>query len=151
MSLNIRPLMAEDRREWEALFHAYREFHKLPLDNSVSDNVWGWLMDSSHPCFGLSAESDGNIAGIAHYHVSPNSIVGDAILHLDDLYTSPTHRGHGVATQLIERLGGIARDHHASEIRWVTNGWNSEARNYYRKISTETDWVTFTRSASIVS
>ncbi|MBX3079247.1 MAG: GNAT family N-acetyltransferase [Cryobacterium sp.] len=147
MSFNIRPLLAEDRGQWEPLFHAYREFHKLSFDSLVSDKVWGWLMDGNHPCFGLSAESDGILAGIAHYHVSPNSIVGGAILYLDDLYTSPIYRGRGVATQLIERLGDIARDQHAGDIRWVTNGWNSEARKFYRKISTETDWVTFTKTA----
>ncbi|MFD4422152.1 GNAT family N-acetyltransferase [Agromyces sp. NPDC058484] len=139
----VRAGEQRDAVEWAELYHGFRVFHHLPRDERIVDRVWEWVMDCSHPSRLIVAELDGQIVGFAQFRLSPRTILGDLLMNLDDLYTSPIVRGRGVASALFSELERVARENGAGEIQWVTNPWNEVARSYYRRISEETDWVTY--------
>jgi len=110
--------------------------------------VWTWLMDPAHPTRGLAAEVGGRVVGIAHFRRFSRPIVGAEGLFLDDLFTLPQARGHGVGTALLRRLAETARDEGASLVRWITAADNATARALYDRVATQTPWVTYDLAAA---
>jgi len=144
----VRPVAPEDRGDWEACFRGYREFYRLEHRDEVIDTVWTWLMDPAHPTRGLAAEVGGRVVGIAHFRRFSRPIVGAEGLFLDDLFTLPQARGHGVGTALLRRLAETARDEGASLVRWITAADNATARALYDRVATQTPWVTYDLAAA---
>ncbi|WP_157962517.1 GNAT family N-acetyltransferase [Homoserinimonas sp. OAct 916] len=143
--MEFRGLEASDYEAWYALFRGYREFHHIPESAENIDRVWGWLRDPLHPSTTILAIEERSILGFANFRIRPRSIVGDHVIDLDDLYTDPNTRGRGVASSLIRELEFWARDHGCSEIHLQTNDWNTNAREFYRKIAEEMPWITIVK------
>lgn len=143
MTVIIRSVAPEDREGWAAAYRGYREFYEEPQDETKIDLVWGWLHDAGHQVRGLVAELDGRIVGIAHYRAFARPLAGGTGLYLDDLFTQPEARGHGVGTALIGRLKEIALEEGATVVRWITAADNASARSVYDRVATATPWVTY--------
>lgn len=142
-SIVVRPVAANDREAWAALYRGYRDFYSKPHDPAVYDTVWGWLMDANHQSRALVAELDGQLLGLGHFRSFSRPIDGAHGLYLDDLFTSPEARGTGAGTAILHRLAEIARDEGASLVRWITADTNTTARSLYDRLATQTPWVTY--------
>ena len=57
---------------------------------------------------------------------------GGDILHIDELYVKPAHRGRGVATRFFKHIPRTFKDIVAFQLE--VNSSNSKAKNYYRKL-----------------
>ena len=139
----VRPVEPGDREVWGRLFAGYRTFYELAEDPAVVDRVWSWLGDASHEEDGLVALVDDRVVGFAHHRLYSRPSEGETGLFLDDLFTDPEARGHGVGRALIARLTEVARDRGAVKVRWVTAPDNHMAQRLYDDVADRTDWLTY--------
>jgi len=56
------------------------------------------------------------------------------MLYVDELWTAPPYRNHGVAKILMEKVFKLAKDLDLLRIRLYVGADNSVARNYYKKV-----------------
>lgn len=131
----IRPVTAADRDDWAPLWNGYNAFYErvgpTALSAAVTDQTWSRLLDPSEQMYGLVAEVDGRVIGLAHYlfHRTTTMLAYTCLLH--DLFTSPEARGHGVGRALIEAVDEAARQAGSTRVYWQTHHTNSTARALY--------------------
>jgi len=57
---------------------------------------------------------------------------GGDVLHIDELYVKPEHRGYGVATQFFRKL--LRSEHGAVALQLEVTPSNKRALNYYKRL-----------------
>jgi GNAT superfamily N-acetyltransferase len=138
--VSVREVAAQDRADWSALFVDYGVFYGEEFGADVTDGVWAWLMDPAHQVKALVAELDGRIVGFTNYRRTWDTFTAGPSWFLDDLYTAPDGRGHGVATALIAAVGEKAD---GGDVRWITAADNTTAQRVYDRVAIRTSWVTY--------
>lgn len=141
--LSVRPVHPSDEHRWRELFRGYRGFYHLAESEEVVSRVWGWLMDRTHECNGLVAETDQGVVGIAEYRRFSRPSTGSVGIWLDDLFTDPEVRGRGAGRALIASIQQIAADEGRSVLRWITGDDNAQAQVLYDQVATKTNWLTY--------
>jgi GNAT superfamily N-acetyltransferase len=63
--------------------------------------------------------------------------------YLQDLFTLPSARGHGVARALIEAVAVQARAHGAARYYWLTQQHNAAARALYDKVASQRGFIRY--------
>ncbi len=137
----IRPLSHDDQEAWNALACGYKEFYKTSVSAAQYEATWQRLIRQDG-VFGLGAEVDGKLVGLAHYlfHTSPWSMT---VCYLEDLFVAPEARGHGVAKALIEAVARVARESGASRFYWSTHESNRTARALYDKVAKHVGFIRY--------
>ena len=144
MATSVSRLQAEDRADWEVLYHGYAEFYQVPMTDQILDTVWGWIHDDENPFFGLIAKDEnGKALGLMHCRQMPSPLRGAQVGFLDDLFVSPDARGQGVVEKLYAALNDLGRQQGWPFIRWITAENNYRGRAVYDKLSEKTHWVTY--------
>jgi GNAT superfamily N-acetyltransferase len=144
VDIRVRPIEASDRERWAELFRGYREFYGLAAHNeAVVDRVWGWLMNDANEVNAFVADRGGELVGIAHYRRFSRPSNGTVGIYLDDLFTAPDARGHGIGRALIAALRSLASDEGRSVVRWMTAEGNTTARRLYDSVATLSPFVTY--------
>ena len=143
MTVTVRPIESRDEAVWRELFVAYGVFYETEFSEPQISIVWGWLMDPSHPTKGWVAEIDGAVVGIGHMRTHSDTFTGGPAWYLDDLFTAPAARGHGVATAIIAAIRAHADANGGGTISWITAGDNDTAQSVYDKIAARQTWVTY--------
>lgn len=139
----IRPVAAEDRAAWDALYDGYAQFYGVPQTPEMRATVWGWLNDPNHEVSGFIAENDGALVGFAHCRAFARPLAAASGLFLDDLFVSEASRGTGAAAALIDAVKSKAATEGHSIVRWITAADNGRARGLYDKVAQATEWVTY--------
>ena len=139
----VRLLTHADRPAWEPLWQGYQTFYKTSLAPEVTDMTWQRFQDPVEPMHALGAFLDGTLVGIVHYifHRSCWSI--GPYCYLQDLFTAPDARGHGVGRKLIEAVYAAAQEAGASRVYWLTHETNAEAMVLYNKIADRTGFLQY--------
>ena len=135
----IRSISPADRDAWAPLFVAYGVFYETDFSPEVVESTWLRLVTEGSGIDALVAEVDGKVVGFAHYRSHPDTFSTGRDWFLDDLYTDPTARGKGVATELIEHVKNLAD----GTLRWITDETNTTAQRVYEKVAKRTTWVTY--------
>ncbi|MEO1041387.1 MAG: GNAT family N-acetyltransferase [Pseudomonadota bacterium] len=141
----IRALAESDRAAWEPLWQGYLTFYEATLTDEQTEITWNRLLDPAEPVFGLVAETDDGVKGLAHAlpHLSTWAEVG--YLYLEDLFVAPETRGLGLGRALIEDLYRIADQRGISRVYWATKHDNP-ARRLYDQLASESGFVQYRRS-----
>jgi GNAT superfamily N-acetyltransferase len=141
--ITVGPLAASDRADWERLFRAYIAFYEQDHPQSMYDRAWAeFQADTRMHAFG--AWRDGSLAGITHFLTHPTTTAPDDLCYLEDLYTAPEHRGHGIARALIGAVGEWAAAHGCGSVYWQTRQDNATARLLYDKVATYHGFIVYT-------
>lgn len=143
MTATVRPIESRDAAVWRELFTAYGVFYETEFTDPQMDTVWGWLMDSAHPTKAWVAEVGGAVVGFGHLRRHSDTFTGGPAWYLDDLFTAPAARGHGVATGIIAALRAHADANGGGTISWITAADNTSAQSVYDKIAARQTWVTY--------
>lgn len=144
MSVNVRPVAAGDRAQWDGLYHGYADFYQVVQTDEMRDRVWSWLQDPAAESCGLVAEdADGKLLGIAHYRPFARPLSASTGGFLDDLFVTPEARGTGVVDALFDGLRAVAVQNGWSVFRWITAEDNYRGRGMYDRIATKTKWATY--------
>lgn len=141
MSITTLALGAADKGAWEALARGYKEFYKTPTTDAEFATAWERLL-ARDGVYGLGSFLDGKLVGIAHY-LFHTSTWARSNCYLQDLFTLPSARGHGVARSLIEAVAEQARSHGASRYYWLTQQENAVARTLYDKVAKHVGFIRY--------
>jgi GNAT superfamily N-acetyltransferase len=131
----------DDRHAWETLFRAYIDFYERSEPQSMYDRAWEEFGrdDRLHA---LVAKLDGQLVGITHFLEHPSTSSAD-VCYLQDLFTAPEARGHGVGRALIEAVADHARGLGCARLYWQTKTTNAVARRLYDTISQDSSFTVY--------
>lgn len=137
-----RALKETDHASWLALWNGYvaacvAEGIAAP-PAECTDLNWSRLMSNEEQVFGLIAEIEGEPVGFVHYIFHRSTFHVEPICFLQDLFTSPSFRGQGIARSLIEAVSSAATAVGAKRVYWQTAQSNEKAISLYERIATRT-------------
>jgi GNAT superfamily N-acetyltransferase len=146
MSLEIRPLAPADRAAWGALWQGYLAYYKTTLPETIYDSSFARMLSGDdHEFQGRLALLDGKPIGLVHYLFHRHGWKIENVCYLQDLYTAPEARGKGIARALIEAVYAEADKAGAPGVYWLTQDFNTTARQLYDRIGTLTPFVKYAR------
>ncbi len=134
MSITIRPITLSDKARWLELFKEYVIFYKSKVSDEQFELTWQRL-HSDFNMYGLIAELDDQIVGLAHYIFRPSTWEVEDYCYLEDLFVDPMVRGAGVGRALINELEKIAIAKGSKRLYWTTAPDNEVARRLYDKVA----------------
>lgn len=148
MPLVIRPLAAADHADWHRLWTGYLAFYQTTLPETVFAATFARLLDPGHPRQNaLVAELDGRLIGLVHYIYHPHNWRLEDVCYLQDLFVDPEVRGTGAGRALIEAVYATADRNGTPSVYWMTQDFNTTARQLYDRIAKVTPFVKYQREA----
>jgi GNAT superfamily N-acetyltransferase len=146
VSLIVRPLQASDEVEWRRLWKAYLAFYETELPEEIYATHFARLLgDDPQDFHGLVAELDGRLVGLTHYVFHRHGWRIENVCYLQDLYADPEVRGTGVGRALIEAVYAAADAAGAPAVYWLTQEFNTTARQLYDRIGVATPFIKYAR------
>jgi GNAT superfamily N-acetyltransferase len=146
---SIRDLRAADYEDWRPLWDGYNAFYgrrgPKALSESITEATWSRFLDPAEPVHAIVAEAEGRLAGLAHYVFHRSTSRVHDVCYLQDLFTAPAHRGHGIGRRLIEAVYGAARRAGSSRVYWQTHSDNQGARVLYDRLSRHLGFIVYTQ------
>ncbi|MEO0916883.1 MAG: GNAT family N-acetyltransferase [Pseudomonadota bacterium] len=146
MALRVRSLTAADQPHWRDLWRAYLAFYETTLPDAVYDTYFARLLgDDPQDFHGLIAEVDGVPVGLAHFIFHRHGWKVENVCYLQDLYAVPEVRGRGIGRALIEAVYERADAAGAPGVYWLTQDFNTTARQLYDRIGEVTPFIKYAR------
>jgi len=139
----IRPLTPADRSAWEPLWAGYLAFYQTQIPAAITDLTWQRFHDPQIPMHALGAFWDDRLVGIVQYLFHYSAWTIGPYCYLQDLFTVPDVRGHGVGRALIEAVYAAALAAGASRVYWLTQETNTQARALYDQIATRSGFIQY--------
>jgi GNAT superfamily N-acetyltransferase len=141
--LHIRPAIPEDVSTILGFIHELAAYEREPhavvaTEADLLRDGWGEPARFT----ALIAEYDGVAVGFALYFTTYSTWRGHHGIRLEDLYVTPSLRGHGIGKALLARLARIAVDEGCPRLEWDVLDWNEPAIAMYRRIGAKmlTEW-----------
>jgi GNAT superfamily N-acetyltransferase len=139
----IRPIRADERTQWEALWKGYQSFYQVAISDETTAVTWIRLHDPAEPMGALGAYLSGKLCGIAHYLFHRSCwTIGD-YCYLQDLFVAEDARGRGLGGALIQAVERQARAAGASRIYWLTQESNVVARALYDRLAERSGFIQY--------
>lgn len=149
MPVEIRPLTSADRAEWGRLWTDYLTFYEASVTDAVYDTTFARLMaDDPAEFHGALAWVEGRPVGLVHYLFHRHCWRIEDVCYLQDLYADPHVRGQGIGRALIEAVYAAADAAGAPSVYWLTQDFNTTARQLYDRVATLTPFIKYQRPAS---
>lgn len=146
-TLIVRPLRAADKPAWSRLWRAYLAFYETTRPEEIYDIYFERLLgDDPQDYNGLIAEWDGAAVGLTHYLFHRHGWSVENTCYLQDLYAAPEARGKGVGRALIEAVYAEADAAGAPQVYWLTQDFNTTARQLYDRIGVKTPFIKYNRT-----
>ena len=145
MNPTVRPLQARDFDAWHLLWDGYNSFYRHEVTAEVTENTFRRLHEGADGFFGLVAEHEGGLVGLAHANFHPSTWTTRTYCYLEDLFVAGPHRGSGAARALIEALYAEADRRGADSVYWHTQSYNAPARSLYDQVAKSTSYVVYER------
>ena len=147
MPLTIRPLRPDDDAGWRRLWTGYLDFYQTSVPEAVYAATFARLLgDDPQDFSALIAEVDGRPAGLAHYLFHRHCWRIENVCYLQDLFVAPEARGTGLGRALIEAVYARADAAGAPGVYWLTQDFNTEARQLYDRIARVSPFLRYNRA-----
>lgn len=143
--MTIRPLTAEDQPQWRKLWTGYLAFYDTSVSEDVMATTFARFLDPARPQWALVAEQDGRLIGLVHYIFHPHNWRIEDVCYLQDLYVDPAVRGGGTGRALIEAVYAAADANGTPSVYWLTQDFNTGARQLYDRIGRVTPFIRYQR------
>ena len=145
-SVGVRPVNASDKEAWSRLWEAYLAFYETSRPQEIYDVYFDRLIGDDPQDFkGLLAEVDGKPVGLTHYLFHRHGWSIENTCYLQDLYADPAVRGKGIGRALIEAVYQEADAAGAPSVYWLTQDFNTTARQLYDRIGVKTPFIKYSR------
>jgi len=145
--LVIRPLEEEDRDDWARLWAGYLKFYETSVKPEVYESTFARLLGDDPRDFNcFVAELDGRLVGLTHYLFHRHAWRIEEVCYLQDLYADPEVRGTGIGRALIEAVYAAADKHGAPAVYWLTQDFNTTARQLYDRIAKVSPFIRYNRA-----
>lgn len=142
---NARQLLTRDHDAWLPLWRGYNDFYRNEPTEEVTETTFRRLCEGSDGFFGLIAESDSLVVGLAHAVFHPATWTTRTYCYLEDLFVSREGRGTGAGRTLIEGIYAEADRRDADHVYWHTQQYNAPARSLYDAVGHATSFVVYER------
>jgi GNAT superfamily N-acetyltransferase len=135
-----------DYEQWHRLWTGYLTFYETSVPDDVYTTTFARLIDPERKAQNaLVAEQDGALIGLVHYIYHPHNWRLEDVCYLQDLYADPEVRGTGVGRKLIEAVYNAADANGTPTVYWLTQDFNTTARQLYDRIATVTPFIKYNR------
>ncbi|PSL21621.1 GNAT family N-acetyltransferase [Shimia abyssi] len=142
----IRALRSSDEADWRHLWTAYLQFYETSVPEEVYQSTWARLLGDDPQDFScLVAEQDGHLVGFTHYMFHRHAWKVENVCYLQDLYADPNVRGTGIGRRLIEAVYAAADAAGAPSVYWLTQDFNTTARQLYDRVGKLTPFIRYNR------
>ncbi|WP_204455998.1 GNAT family N-acetyltransferase [Actinokineospora baliensis] len=84
--------------------------------------------------YGHVAEVDGQVVGCALWFLNFSTWRGVHGIYLEDLYVTPSMRGHGLGRALLQTLAKECVDKGFQRLEWSVLDWNEPAIGFYKSL-----------------
>jgi GNAT superfamily N-acetyltransferase len=146
METTIRPIEPRDEAEWRVLWTGYLEFYQTSVPEEVYQTTFARLLSGDpHEFHGLVAERGGMLIGLTHYLFHRHCWRIENVVYLQDLFVSRDARGTGAGRKLIEAVYAAADAAGCPQVYWLTQDFNTTARQLYDRIATVTPFIRYNR------
>ena len=148
MAVTVRGIRAGDAAGWRGLWAGYLAYYETEASDKVFRETFRRLLSEDPREFrGLVAESDNaRLVGLAHYLHHRHCWRIENVTYLQDLFVESNFRGGGVGRALIEAVYAAADSAGAPSVYWLTEDFNSTARQLYDRVGKMTPFVKYSRS-----
>ncbi|MEO8021769.1 GNAT family N-acetyltransferase [Polaromonas sp.] len=147
--LRIRPIEQTDFPAWTPLWDGYNAFYgrkeETALAPAITQATWQRFFDPGEPVFALVAERDGQLLGLTHYLFHRSTTRIELTCYLQDLFTDPAVRGHGVGRALIQGVYEQAKAANIKRVYWQTHTTNSAGRLLYDKVAQHLGFIVYSQ------
>lgn len=147
--LRVRSLVPGDRSAWRTLWDGYNAFYGRHGDTALPEDItnmtWGRFFDGYEPMYALVAEQGGELVGLAHFLLHRSTTQIKPNCYLQDVFTTESARGKGVARALIDEVYERATELGAARVYWQTHETNATAMFLYDKIAKKSGFLVYTK------
>ena len=145
--LSVRSLEPRDRASWQVLWDGYNAFYvregATALPDEITEVTWTRFFDGYEPMYALVAEHDGELLGLAHFLLHRSTTQIKPNCYLQDVFTTESARGKGVARALIEAVYARATALGAARVYWQTHETNATAMFLYDKVAEKSGFIVY--------
>lgn len=142
----VRPLEGKDREDWARLWTGYLEYYETSVKPEVYTSTFARLLGDDPRDFNcFVAELDGRLVGLTHYLFHRHAWRIEEVCYLQDLYADPGVRGTGIGRALIEAVYAAADAKGAPAVYWLTQEFNTTARQLYDRIAKVSPFIRYNR------
>lgn len=150
ITFTIRPVTREDYDQWLPLWDGYNAFYgrsgPTALPEEITLMTWSRFFDGYEPVHCLVAEREGKLIGLTHYIFHRSTIAVGPNCYLQDLFTTESARGKGVARALINEVYEQARLAGPPRVYWQTHETNSTAMALYEQVAEKSGFVVYRKN-----
>ena len=147
--ITVRDVTPQDYDAWRPLWDEYNAFYErtgpTALPEEVTETTWRRFFDASEPVFCIVAEREGKVVGICHYIFHRSTSRLERMCYLQDLFTAPDYRGHGIGRALIMRVYEIAKEAGSKRVYWLTHTTNTPGRTLYDKVAKHFGFIQYAK------
>lgn len=144
--VDIRPVAEADKKAWRGLWTGYLEFYQACVAEEVYETTFARLLSPDPNEFhGLLAVLGGRPVGLVHFVFHRHCWRVENTCYLQDLFTAPEARGHGVGRALIEAVYRAADEAGCPSVYWSTQDFNLPARRLYDQMADLTPFIKYQR------
>ena len=93
----------------------------------------------------IVAERDGKVIGFSHYLYHRSTSRLELMCYLQDLFTAPDYRGHGIGRALIQKVYEIASEAGCKRVYWQTHTTNTPGRTLYDKVAKNFGFIVYAK------
>jgi GNAT superfamily N-acetyltransferase len=148
-NLVVRQIGSKDEDDWRLLWTGYLEFYDASLPAEVYDTTFARILAGNDGAEweprGLLAEVAGRPVGLVHFMFQRHCWRVEKVCYLQDLYAVPEMRGNGIGRALIEAVYAVSDRAGYPSVYWMTQDFNTTARQLYDRIGTRTPFIKYTR------
>jgi GNAT superfamily N-acetyltransferase len=147
--VTVRAVTPQDYDPWRPLWDEYNAFYErtgpTALPEEVHETTWRRFFDASEPVYCIVAEREGKVVGFSHYLYHRSTSRLELMCYLQDLFTAPDYRGHGIGRALIQRVYEIAGEAGCKRVYWQTHTTNTPARTLYDKVAKNFGFIVYAK------
>ncbi len=147
MTIQIRPLSADDHAAWRRLWQGYLTFYEADIPDDITTLTWSRLLDPAEPMHAaVAVASDDGPVGLVHWITHRSTWSRSAYAYLEDLFVDPALRGGGVGRALIEHVYAAAKAEDCSQVYWLTHETNRAAMALYDRVAIRTGFGQYAKT-----
>jgi GNAT superfamily N-acetyltransferase len=149
VQVTVREVTPQDYDAWRPLWDDYNAFYErtgpTALPEEVHETTWRRFFDASEPVHCIVAEREGRVVGFSHYLYHRSTSRLERMCYLQDLFTAPDYRGHGIGRALILKVYEIAQEAGCKRVYWQTHTTNTPGRTLYDKVAKNFGFIVYAK------
>jgi GNAT superfamily N-acetyltransferase len=147
--ITVRAVTPDDHDAWRPLWDEYNAFYErtgpTALPEEIHETTWRRFFDASEPVHCIVAEREQKVVGFCHYIYHRSTSRLELMCYLQDLFTAPDYRGHGIGRALILKVYEIAQEAGCKRVYWQTHTTNTPGRTLYDKVAKHFGFIVYAK------